>query len=150
LNRLDGIVPPKDWQAAWHAGARKIVRQEHRVWRAPEITGLCNVSVAFHPGVLDVGRDDLGRRRLGRHGVDVALGESAFDLADIGLCELVRVGAEGYHFMSGTTCGGRSLLRWLLLDQTGFYGRDLAVDELVCQEPLLVESFELSQVPLDR
>jgi hypothetical protein len=68
----------------------------------------------------------------------------------IGLCELVRVGAEGYHFMGGTTCGGRSLLRWLLLDQTGFYGRDLAVDELVCQEPFLVESFELSQVPPDR
>jgi len=42
------------------------------------------------------------------------------------------------------------LLRWLLLDQTGFCGRDLAVDELVCQEPFLVESFELSQVPLDR
>ena len=31
LDRLDTIVPPKDWRPAWHAGARKIVRPEHRV-----------------------------------------------------------------------------------------------------------------------
>jgi ferredoxin len=30
-DRLDRIVPPKDWRDAWHAGARKIVRKEHRV-----------------------------------------------------------------------------------------------------------------------
>ena len=31
LDRLDAIVPPKDWRPAWHAGARKIVREECRV-----------------------------------------------------------------------------------------------------------------------
>jgi ferredoxin len=31
LERLDTTVPPKDWQTAWHGGARKIVRQEHRI-----------------------------------------------------------------------------------------------------------------------
>jgi ferredoxin len=31
LDRLDAIVPPKDWRPAWHAGARKIVREEHRL-----------------------------------------------------------------------------------------------------------------------
>ena len=31
LDRLDSIVPPKDWRPAWHAGARKIVRKEHQV-----------------------------------------------------------------------------------------------------------------------
>jgi ferredoxin len=31
LDRLQRIVPPKDWRPAWHAGARKIVRQEHQV-----------------------------------------------------------------------------------------------------------------------
>jgi ferredoxin len=31
LQRLERIVPPKDWQPAWHGGARKIVRPEHRV-----------------------------------------------------------------------------------------------------------------------
>ena len=31
LERLDTIVPPKDWHTAWHAGARRIVREEHRV-----------------------------------------------------------------------------------------------------------------------
>jgi len=31
LDRLDEIVPPKDWRPAWHGGARKIVRKEHRV-----------------------------------------------------------------------------------------------------------------------
>jgi hypothetical protein len=31
LDRLDDIVPPKDWSTAWHGGARKIVRPEHRV-----------------------------------------------------------------------------------------------------------------------
>jgi hypothetical protein len=31
LDRLDRIVPPKDWGPAWHGGARKTVRQEHRI-----------------------------------------------------------------------------------------------------------------------
>jgi ferredoxin len=31
LDRLAPIIPPKDWSPAWHAGARKMVRPEHRV-----------------------------------------------------------------------------------------------------------------------
>jgi ferredoxin len=31
LDRLEAIVPPKDWSSAWHSGARKIIRKEHRV-----------------------------------------------------------------------------------------------------------------------
>jgi ferredoxin len=31
LDRLSRIVPPKDWRTAWHGGARKIVREEHRI-----------------------------------------------------------------------------------------------------------------------
>jgi hypothetical protein len=31
LDRLGNIVPPKDWSASWHGGARKVVRKEHRV-----------------------------------------------------------------------------------------------------------------------
>jgi ferredoxin len=31
LDRLDAIVPPKNWQPAWTGGARKIVREEHKV-----------------------------------------------------------------------------------------------------------------------
>jgi ferredoxin len=31
LDRLEPIVPPKDWSCAWHGGARKVVRPEHRV-----------------------------------------------------------------------------------------------------------------------
>jgi ferredoxin len=31
LDRLTKIQPPKDWSAAWHKGARTIVREEHRV-----------------------------------------------------------------------------------------------------------------------
>ena len=31
LDRLDPIIPPKDWSRAWHSGARKTVRPEHRV-----------------------------------------------------------------------------------------------------------------------
>ena len=31
LDRLDEIVPAKDWSSSWHAGARKVVRKEHRV-----------------------------------------------------------------------------------------------------------------------
>jgi ferredoxin len=30
LERLEKIHPAKDWKCAWHAGARKIVRDEHR------------------------------------------------------------------------------------------------------------------------
>ena len=41
-------------------------------------------------------------------------------------------------------------LGWLLLNQTGFYVRDLAVGELVGEEPLLIEAFDLSQIPVDR
>ena len=31
LDRLERIVPPKDWTPAWHGGARKIIRQEHQI-----------------------------------------------------------------------------------------------------------------------
>ncbi len=31
LDRLDEILPAKDWSCSWHAGARKVVREEHRV-----------------------------------------------------------------------------------------------------------------------
>lgn len=31
LDRLDVIVPPKDWSTSWHASPRKITRPEHRV-----------------------------------------------------------------------------------------------------------------------
>lgn len=31
LDRLARVVPPKNWQTAWHAGARKIVRPEHKL-----------------------------------------------------------------------------------------------------------------------
>ncbi len=31
LDRLEPIIPPKDWSSAWHSGARRKVRPEHRV-----------------------------------------------------------------------------------------------------------------------
>jgi ferredoxin len=31
LDRLEAIIPPKDWSCAWHGGARRTVRPEHRV-----------------------------------------------------------------------------------------------------------------------
>jgi ferredoxin len=31
LERLDEVVPPKDWSSAWYGGARKVVRKEHQV-----------------------------------------------------------------------------------------------------------------------
>ena len=31
LDKLERIFPPKDWRPSWNAGARKIVREEHRV-----------------------------------------------------------------------------------------------------------------------
>jgi hypothetical protein len=31
LDRLEQIYPAKDWSTAWHCGARRIVREEHRV-----------------------------------------------------------------------------------------------------------------------
>jgi ferredoxin len=31
LDRLDEVVPAKDWSTSWHAGPRKVVREEHRV-----------------------------------------------------------------------------------------------------------------------
>lgn len=31
LERLEEIVPAKDWTPSWHSGARKVVREEHRV-----------------------------------------------------------------------------------------------------------------------
>lgn len=31
LDRLDEITPPKDWQPSWNGGARKIIREEHRI-----------------------------------------------------------------------------------------------------------------------
>ena len=35
LDRLDEIVPPKDWSPSWHSGARKIVRKEHQGLATP-------------------------------------------------------------------------------------------------------------------
>jgi ferredoxin len=31
LDRLEEVVPPKDWSEAWYSGARKIVRKDHQV-----------------------------------------------------------------------------------------------------------------------
>ncbi len=31
LEKLEEIVPPKDWSHAWYSGARKVVRKEHRI-----------------------------------------------------------------------------------------------------------------------
>jgi ferredoxin len=31
LERLEEIVPPKDWSTAWYCGARKVIRKEHQV-----------------------------------------------------------------------------------------------------------------------
>jgi ferredoxin len=31
LGNLERVVPPRDWRPAWHAGARKVVREEHRI-----------------------------------------------------------------------------------------------------------------------
>jgi ferredoxin len=31
LDRLEEIIPPKDWSHAWYCGARKVVRKEHQV-----------------------------------------------------------------------------------------------------------------------
>jgi ferredoxin len=31
LDKLERIVPAKDWRSAWHAGARRVVREEHRI-----------------------------------------------------------------------------------------------------------------------
>ncbi len=31
LDRLEEIIPPKDWRSAWHSGARRVVRPEHRI-----------------------------------------------------------------------------------------------------------------------
>jgi len=31
LDNLERIVPPRDWRSAWHAGARRVVREEHRI-----------------------------------------------------------------------------------------------------------------------
>lgn len=31
LDRLEDIVPPKDWSTAWYCGARKVVRKEHQL-----------------------------------------------------------------------------------------------------------------------
>jgi ferredoxin len=31
LDRLEEIVPPKDWSTAWYGGARRVVRRDHQV-----------------------------------------------------------------------------------------------------------------------
>jgi ferredoxin len=31
LDRLEEVVPPKDWSSAWYCGARKVVRKDHQV-----------------------------------------------------------------------------------------------------------------------
>ncbi|MBN2337768.1 MAG: methylenetetrahydrofolate reductase C-terminal domain-containing protein [Acidobacteria bacterium] len=31
LDRLEEVVPPKDWSTAWYGGARRVVRRDHQV-----------------------------------------------------------------------------------------------------------------------
>jgi ferredoxin len=31
LDNLAAFVPPRDWRTSWHAGARRVVREEHRI-----------------------------------------------------------------------------------------------------------------------
>lgn len=31
LDRLEEVVPPKDWSTAWYSGARQVIRKEHQV-----------------------------------------------------------------------------------------------------------------------
>jgi len=31
LDRLEEVIPPKDWSTAWYSGARKIVRKDHQI-----------------------------------------------------------------------------------------------------------------------
>ena len=31
LERLERIFPPRDWRTSWHAGARTVAREEHRI-----------------------------------------------------------------------------------------------------------------------
>jgi ferredoxin len=31
LDKLERIVPARDWRSAWHTGARRVVREEHRI-----------------------------------------------------------------------------------------------------------------------
>jgi ferredoxin len=31
LDRLEDVVPPKDWSSAWYSGARKVIRKEHKL-----------------------------------------------------------------------------------------------------------------------
>jgi ferredoxin len=31
LERMEEVMPPKDWSTAWYGGARKIIRKEHQV-----------------------------------------------------------------------------------------------------------------------
>jgi hypothetical protein len=31
LDRLEEVVPPKDWSTAWYSGARKVVRKDHQI-----------------------------------------------------------------------------------------------------------------------
>src|SRR5512136_451128 len=31
LDRLEEVIPPKDWSTAWYCGARKVIRKEHQV-----------------------------------------------------------------------------------------------------------------------
>ena len=31
LDRLEEIIPPKDWSSAWYSGARKVIRKEHQL-----------------------------------------------------------------------------------------------------------------------
>jgi ferredoxin len=31
LEKLESIVPPKDWSTAWYSGARKVIRKEHQI-----------------------------------------------------------------------------------------------------------------------
>jgi ferredoxin len=31
LDRLEEVIPPKDWSTAWYSGARKVVRKDHQI-----------------------------------------------------------------------------------------------------------------------
>ncbi len=31
LERLEDVIPPKDWSSAWYSGARKVIRKEHQL-----------------------------------------------------------------------------------------------------------------------